>query len=98
MDPGSGIMTRLPFIRLLHSALKDVLTAFVGERRRFDKPVVVELFPGSGIKAFGFMTRDSLESFDLQDQVAVYFPQSFNFAGNVLIYPRSQVTLLNTDS
>jgi uncharacterized membrane protein len=92
------ILTRLPFVRLLHSSLKDVLTAFVGERRRFDKPVVVEVFPGSGVKAFGFMTRESLENFQLQDQVAVYFPQSFNFAGNVLIYPRAQVTPMETDS
>jgi uncharacterized membrane protein len=92
------ILTRLPFVRLLHSSLKDVLTAFVGERRRFDKPVVVEVFPGSGVKAFGFMTRESLENFQLKDQVAVYFPQSFNFAGNVLIYPRAQVTPKETDS
>lgn len=92
------ILTRLPFVRLLHTSLKDVLTAFVGERRRFDKPVVVEVFPGSGVKAFGFMTRESLENFQMTDQVAVYFPQSFNFAGNVLIYPRAQVTPVNTDS
>src|SRR5262245_9019372 len=42
------IMTRLPFVRLLHSSVKDVLTAFVGDQRRFDKPVVVEIMPGSG--------------------------------------------------
>jgi uncharacterized membrane protein len=92
------IMTRLPFIRLLHSSVKDVLTAFVGDRRRFHKPVVVEVIPGSGVKAFGFLTRESMESFNLQDQVAVYFPQSFNFAGNVLLYPSKQVTPVDTDS
>jgi uncharacterized membrane protein len=92
------LLTRMPLVRLLHSSLKDVLTAFVGERRRFDRPVVVEVIPGSGVKAFGFMTRESLENFQLQDHVAVYFPQSFNFAGNVLIYPRAQVTPIQTDS
>jgi uncharacterized membrane protein len=92
------LLTRMPFVRLLHSALKDVLTAFVGERRRFDKPVVVEVFPGSGVRAFGFLTRETMEHFQLHDQVAVYFPQSFNFAGNVLVYPRSQVTPIQTDS
>ena len=92
------LLTRMPLVRLLHTSLKDVLTAFVGERRRFDRPVVVEVLPGSGVKAFGFMTRESLENFQLQDHVAVYFPQSFNFAGNVLIYPRAQVTPIQTDS
>ena len=91
-------MTRLPFIRLLHSSVKDILSAFVGDQRRFDKPVIVEVLPGSGVKAFGFMTKESLEAFHLQDQVAVYFPQSFNFAGNVLLYPRKQVAPVETDS
>ena len=92
------IMTRLPFVKLLHSALKDVLTAFVGNQKRFDKPVLVELFPGAGVKAFGFITRESMDRFALEDQVAVYFPQSFNFAGNLLIYPRRQVLPLQTES
>src|SRR5688572_15445372 len=88
----------MPFVRMLHSALKDVLTAFVGERRRFDKPVVVEVFPGSGVRAFSFLTRETMEHFQLHDQVAVYFPHSFNFSVNVLVYPRSQVTPIQTDS
>jgi uncharacterized membrane protein len=92
------IMTRLPFIRLLHSSVKDVLTAFVGNRRRFHRPVMVEVLPGSGVRAFGFMTRESMETFHLQDQVAIYFPQSFNFAGSVLIYPREQVTPMEIES
>jgi uncharacterized membrane protein len=92
------IMARLPFVKLLHSALKDVLTAFVGDQKRFDKPVLVEVFPGAGVKAFGFITRESLERFALEDHVAVYFPQSFNFAGNLLMYPRRQVQVLKTES
>ena len=92
------ILTRMPFVRLLHSSLKDVLTAFVGEKRKFDKPVSVEVMPGSGVRAFGFVTSESMELFQLEDHVAVYFPQSFNFAGSVLIFPRSQVTVLDTDS
>jgi uncharacterized membrane protein len=92
------ILIRLPFVRLLYSALKDVLTAFVGEQKRFDKPVIVDLIPGAGMKAFGFVTRGSLDRFDMQDQVAVYFPQSFNFAGNLLIFPRDQVKPIETES
>jgi uncharacterized membrane protein len=92
------LLARLPFVKLLHSSLKDVMTAFVGDRRRFDKPVLVDLFPGGNVKAFGFMTRESLENFDLIDQVAVYFPQSFNFAGNLLIYPRDQILPVKAES
>jgi uncharacterized membrane protein len=34
----------------------------------------------------------------LTEHVAVYFPQSYNFAGNVLIVPRDQVTPLAVSS
>ena len=37
---------RLPFVRLLYSSAKDMLNAFVGEKRRFDKPVLVSLIGG----------------------------------------------------
>jgi len=38
----------------------------------------------------GFVTRDSLSSFGQAELVSVYVPQSYNFAGNLLIVPRSR--------
>lgn len=93
-----SLLNRLPFVKLLHSSVKDMMTAFVGERKRFDKPVVVEVIPGSGVLAIGFMTRESLDQFNLKDEVAVYFPQSYNFAGNLLLYPKSAVKPLEAES
>jgi uncharacterized membrane protein len=92
------IFQRLPFVKLLHSSIKDVLTAFVGEKKKFDKPVLVDLFPGGGAKAIGFVTRESFDYAELSDQVAVYFPQSFNFAGNLILYPKSSVKPILADS
>ena len=92
------VLSRLPFVRLLYSSTKDLLNAFVGEKRRFDKPVLVTLFPGGEAKAFGFVTQDSLARFGLTDHVAVYFPQSYNFAGNLVIYPAHQVESIRADS
>ena len=42
-----GMFERLPFVRLLYSSAKDMLNAFVGEKRRFDKPVLVVAVGGS---------------------------------------------------
>jgi uncharacterized membrane protein len=92
------VLGKLPFVRLLYSSTKDLLSAFVGEKRRFDTPVVVTLVPGSPAKALGFVTRDSLAPLGLADHVAVYFPQSYNFAGNVLLYPAEQVRRLPAES
>lgn len=46
----------------------------------------------------GFITRDGLEFLSLSDHVAVYFPQSYNFAGSVLIFPSDRVTPVDIDS
>ncbi|HXY30410.1 MAG TPA: DUF502 domain-containing protein [Gemmatimonadaceae bacterium] len=91
-------MGRLPFVRLLYTSSKDLLNAFVGEKRRFDKPVVVTLYPGSQAKALGFVTRESLEQLGLADHVAVYIPQSYNFAGSLLLFPADQVRPIPAES
>src|SRR3712207_9257948 len=35
-----AIFVRLPFVRLLYASTRDLLNAFVGERRRFDAPEI----------------------------------------------------------
>ena len=92
------VMTRLPFIRLLYTSTKDLLDAFVGEKRRFDTPVVVSVTPDGGAKALGFVTMGTLEQLGIGQHVAVYFPQSYNFAGNLLLVPADRVTPLAVDS
>lgn len=91
------LFTKLPVVKMLYSAIKDMIGAFTGEKKSFDKPVIVELAPG-GAKAVGFVTRESLESISMADHVAVYFPQSYNFAGSVLIFPSQKVKPLDIDS
>lgn len=93
-----SLMERLPFVRLLYSSTRDLLSAFVGEQRRFDRPVLVTLVPGGHARAFGFVTQDSLDRFGLQHHVAVYLPQSYNFAGSLLVFPADQVHPVPSDS
>lgn len=92
------LLERLPFVRLLYSATKDLLNAVVGEQRRFDRPVLVALTPDGAVRAFGFITRDSLASIGLESDVAVYVPQSYNFAGNLVVVPATRVSPLDRES
>jgi uncharacterized membrane protein len=92
------LLTRTPFVKLLYTSLKDLIEAFMGEKKRFDQPVLVTLAAGSQAQAIGFVTRQSLDFLGVYDRVAVYFPQSYNFAGNLLVFPRSQVQPLEVDS
>lgn len=92
------VFDRFPLIKLLHSSLKDLIGAFVGDQKKFDKPVKVELVPGSDVGVIGFITRDSMDEWGLAGQVAVYLPQSYNFAGNLIVIPRERVTALDVPS
>lgn len=92
-----GLLQRVPLVKILYGSLRDLVAAFVGERKGFDHPVLVELPCGQG-KVFGFATRYGLPLPGLADHVAVYFPQSYNFAGNLVAVPRANVTELDVKS
>jgi uncharacterized membrane protein len=89
---------RLPFVRLLYSSAKDMLNAFVGEKRRFDKPVLASLSANGSVKVLAFLTSDSLDTLGLVDQVTVYMPQSYGFAGHILVVPANRVERIDADA
>ena len=91
-------LQRLPFVRLLYGSTRDLLNAFVGEKRRFDKPVLVAPIPQSGIRVLGFLTQESLAVIGLAEHVTVYVPQSYGFAGQLIVIPSTQVTPLAAES
>jgi len=89
-------MKRVPIIKLLYNSLSDLFGAFVGTKRKFDKPVAVELNP-HGLKVLGFQTSETFDDPQLAGHVSVYLPESYNFAGNLIIVPRERVHLLDAD-
>ncbi len=90
-------LERLPFVRLVYGATKDLLEAFVGERRRFNRAVTVAISADGAVRAMGFVTRDDLEALGLPGHVAVYLPSAYSFAGHVVVVPADRVTPLPVD-
>lgn len=93
-----GVMARLPLVRLLYGSTRDLLNAFVGEKRRFDRPVLVTLTPDAKVRAIGFVTQESLLHVGLPGQVAVYCPFSYSVAGQVYVVDATQVSPLDVAS
>jgi uncharacterized membrane protein len=91
-------LTRVPVVKLLYSALKDLLNAFVGDRRSFERPVMVQLGVDGEVKVLGFMTCDRFDDPQLVDHVAVYLPQSYNFAGNLVVVHKERIKPIDADS
>ncbi|MBE0427745.1 MAG: DUF502 domain-containing protein [Nitrospirae bacterium] len=92
------LFCRMPIVRMIYSAIKDLVNAFVGEKKRFDRPVLVNISPESTVRIIGFVTRESLENIGMADSMAVYIPQSYNFAGNLIVVPKEQVIPLEVES
>ena len=93
-----NLFNRLPLIKLLYGSIKDLLNAFVGNKKSFSQPVLVKLSTDSDAHVLDFITCDALDNLGLDDMVSVYVPQSYNFAGQLLLFPRHQVTLLPVGS
>ncbi len=91
------IFVRLPLVKMIYTAIKDLVNAFVGDKKSFNRPVQVVIDRESNLRVIGFATRDSLDSIGIQDSIAVYLPQSYNFAGNLIIVDREQVTSMSAD-
>jgi uncharacterized membrane protein len=91
-------LQRLPFVRLLYGSTRDLLNAFVGEKRRFDKPVLVTPVPQSGLRVLGFLTQESLSVVGMPEHVTVYVPQSYGFAGQLIVVPATQISPLAAES
>jgi uncharacterized membrane protein len=93
------LLAKLPFVRLLYTSIKDLLNAFVGEQRRFNRPVRARIGDGEAlVYVLGFVTSDSLGHLGLEGQVAVYVPFSYSVAGHLLILPADRVEPLATEA
>lgn len=85
------VFQRVPIVKLVYGAVRDLVNAFVGEKRGFDRPVAISLGGADAPKFLGFATRESLEPVGLEGHVAVYVPQSYALAGHVFLVPRALV-------
>lgn len=87
----------VPLVSLLYTSLKDLLGAFIGDKKSFERPAMVSLDPEGRIRVLGFVTCDRFDDVRLADMCAVYLPQAYNFAGNLLVVPRAAVEPVDAD-
>ena len=84
-------MERTPFIKFIYSSTKDFFESFAGDKKKFSKSVLANVF-SEDVWIIGFLTDEEMEKFEMgSDKVAVYVPQSYNFAGQLYILPRNRV-------
>lgn len=90
-------LDRLPLFKFLYSSVKDLTEAFVGEEKKFNEPVLVELNK-FGVKKIGFLVKKDMSVIGLPGEVAVYFPNSYAFSGQVVIIAADKVHPININA
>lgn len=89
------LVNKIPFVKLIYSSIKDLLGAFVGDKKKFNKPVLVTINKENNIHRIGFITQADLSELGLNDMVVVYFPQSYAVAGDHYVVPKDSIKPLN---
>ena len=88
-------LERTPLLKIIYTAVKDMVDAFVGEKKRFTKPVLVKFDSDKDVYRIGFVTNEDVSDLGQPDtSLAVYLPFSYAINGILYILPSSMLTPL----
>ncbi|MCP1381761.1 DUF502 domain-containing protein [Runella salmonicolor] len=91
---GQSILKQMPLVSLIYYSFKDLITAFVGDKRKFNQPVLVTVNQHSNLKKLGFITQTDLSNLQLEGYMAVYCPHSYAFSGELFIVSAEHIQVL----
>lgn len=90
------LLERTPLLKIIYTSVKDLIEAFVGEKKRFNQPVLVTVNKESQVQRIGFITKNDLTEIGISNQkLAVYLPFSYGFNGQLVIVPSENVEKIN---
>lgn len=93
---GEALVLRIPVVRTVYGALRDVTRLVQNEsgERELQRVVTVPFGPG---RVIGFVTQENARALGLNaapDHVAVYLPMSYQIGGYTVYLPRTELEAL----
>jgi uncharacterized membrane protein len=88
-----NLLENTPGIKFIYSSVKDFFEAFAGNKKKFDKAVLVNV-DSTDVWRIGFITREEAEIFNMKDHMVVYVPHSYAISGITYVIPKEKVKLL----
>jgi len=89
---GESIVYRVPIIKSIYSAIRDLFDFFTPKKEHFGRVVTVTV---NGMEMIGFITQENPErlpeSLRNPDSVLVYLPMSYMIGGFTLLIPKRDV-------
>jgi len=89
------LLEKAPILKMIYTSVTDFLNAFMGEKKKFTRPVRVKVNLVSELEKIGFITADDLTDLGVKDKVAVLFPHSYNWSGEMFLVPKELITPLD---
>ena len=91
-----GIIEKAPGLNFIFGTTKDMTEAFMGENKKFTKPVVVEI--SVGVYKIGFLTQEDMSVIGMPHWCAVYLPYSYTLSGETTVVEKSRVKPIDKES
>jgi uncharacterized membrane protein len=84
-DSFAFVLEHTPGVKHLYSSLRDIISSFVGEKKKFNKPVWVCVSHAPDTWRIGFMTQKDMSHYGMGEKVAVYLPHAYAISGWVIL-------------
>lgn len=85
------LMQHIPGIKFLYTSIKEIMVSFVGDKKKFTKPVWIRTNNNPEVWRIGFLTQENMDFADFEDKVAVYLPHAYAVSGWVVVVESNNV-------
>ena len=90
------VLQKAPLLKTIYSSVKDLMATFVGNKKGFSQPVLVQVYENSTIQRIGFVTNEDVNDLDnLDGSVFVYMPHSYAISGQLFIVEKKYLKPIN---
>ncbi|MGB8194818.1 MAG: DUF502 domain-containing protein [Chitinophagaceae bacterium] len=97
IDLFGRVLEKTPGIKIIYTTVKDFFEAFAGDKKKFNKPVLVSINQ-ENVWQIGFVTHKEMNEFGLHEHVAVYVPFSYSIAGQLFFLPANKIRIIDNVS
>lgn len=98
VDALDYLLEHTPGIKFIYTSLKDVMTSFVGDKKKFNEPVLIKTSHDPEMWRVGFLTQNDLSAVGFPEYVSVYLPHSYAISGWVVFVRGEDIVVLQNIS
>lgn len=95
VEGGETLLLKIPLIKVVYKALKDLFGLFSDSKDSEALQVVSVRLPGTEMRLLGFVTRNDFSDLPpgvgFEGEVAVYLPMSYQVGGYTVMVPRASI-------